>query len=74
MAAASMGPVTWRCLAAVLSGSGVDEPAPDWPKCGQSPGRSMAAVAAAHDGGGGGKERDGMVTTCDVRDLSTAVA
>ena len=26
---------------------------PGWPKCGQSPGHSMAAVAAVHNGGSG---------------------
>ena len=33
--------------------------------------RMMVVVGG---GGGGGKERDGTVTTCDVRDLSTTVA
>jgi len=56
-------PVTWRRRESSLAsleasdvasfGGGVDEPAPDWPKCGQSPGGSTAAVAAAHGGGGG---------------------
>jgi hypothetical protein len=52
--------VAWASLVAgdvasgggVVGGGGVDEPAPGWPRCGQSPGRSMAAVAAAHGGGG----------------------
>jgi hypothetical protein len=44
--------VVWAGDMASSSGGGVDEPAPDWPKCGQSPGRSMAAGAAAHGGGG----------------------
>jgi hypothetical protein len=32
-----------------------------------------ATVAAAHNSSGGGK-RDGMVTMCDISDVSTAVA
>jgi len=31
-------------LQGVVGGGGVNEPAPGWPKCRQSPGRSMAAV------------------------------
>jgi len=45
--------VTWRRLVALLGGGSIDEPAPDWPKCGQSLGGSTAAVVAAHGGGGG---------------------
>ena len=83
-------PVTWRrresSLASlgasdVASFGGVDEPAPDWPKCGQSPGGSTAVVAATHGGGGGWwwvmvvvVGRDGDVTMCDVSDVSTVVA
>ena len=39
---------------ASLGAGGIDEPAPDWPKSGQSPGGSTAAVLAARGGGGGG--------------------
>jgi len=39
---------------ALLGAGGIDEPAPDWPKSGQSPGGSTAAVLAARGGGGGG--------------------
>ena len=73
--------MTWRRLAASLGGGGVDEPAPDWPKCGQSLGGSTVAVAAAHGGGGGWwwvmvvvVGRDGDVAMCDVSDVSTVVA
>ena len=63
--------MTWRHWVASLGDSGVDKPALDWPSCGQSPGRLMAAT---HSGGGVGERRDGMVTMCDMSDVSTAVA
>ena len=44
---------SWALLGGVVGGGGVDEHTPGWPKHGQSPGRSMAAVAATHGGGGG---------------------
>lgn len=44
---------SWASLVGVVGGGGIDEQAPGWPKHGQSPGRSMAAVAAMHSGGGG---------------------
>ena len=46
-----------------------------WPKYGQSLGCPTAAVLATRSGGGGGGEgKDGMVTICDVGDVSNAVA
>ena len=63
---------------ASLGDGGIDELTPVWPNIGQSPGCSMVAVLAAHSGGGGGggggEGKDGMVTICDVGDISNAVA
>ena len=60
---------------ASLGAGGIDELAPDWPRSGQSPGGSTVAVLATRSGGGGGGEgKDGMVTICDVGDVSNAVA
>ena len=39
---------------ALLGTGGIDELTPDWPKSGQSPGGSTAAVVAARNSGGGG--------------------
>ena len=39
----------------LLGTSGINELTPDWPKSGQSPGGSKAAVAATCNGGGGGR-------------------
>ena len=39
---------------ASLGAGGIDGLAPDWPRSGQSPGGSTAAVLAAHSGVGGG--------------------
>ena len=61
-------------LAALLGDGGSDELTPGWPKSGQSPGCSTAAVLAARSGGGGGERKDGTVAMCDVGDVSTAVA
>ena len=60
----------------VGDGGCVDEPAPAWPRCGQSLGHLSAAVAAARvvDSGGSGERKDGTVTMCDMSDVSTAVA
>ena len=58
-----------------VGGGGIDGRSPGWPKCGQSPGRPMAVllrrmvvVVVVVKG------KDGMVTICDVGDVSTAVA
>ena len=63
-------------MAASVGGGGVDGRSPGWPKCGQSPGRPMAVlprrmvvvVVVVVKG------KDGIVTICDVGDVSTAVA
>ena len=65
------------CDVASLGAGRIDGLTPDWPRSGQSPGGSMAAVLAAHSGvggGGGGEGKDGMVTICDVGDVSNVVA
>ena len=58
---------------ASLGDGGIDELTPVWPNIGQSLGCSTAAVLAACSGGGG-EGKDGMVTICDVGDVSNAVA
>ena len=60
---------------ALLGDGGIDKLTPGWPNIGQSLGCSTAAVLAMHSGGGGGGEgKDGMVTICDVGDVSNAVS
>ena len=61
---------------ASLGDGGIDKLTPVWPNIGQSPGCSTVVVLAACSGGGGGggEGKDGMVTICDVGDISNAVA
>ena len=67
------GWVMWQC--GVIGDRGIDELTLVWPNIGQSLGCSMAAVLATHSGGGGGGEgKDGMVTICDMGDISNVVA
>ena len=44
----------WGPYVASLGAGGIDGLTPDWPRSGQSPGGSMAAVLATHSGVGGG--------------------
>jgi len=57
---------------ALLGDGGIDELTPGWPNIGQSLGCSMAVVLAACSGGGG-EGKDGMVTICDMGDVSNMV-
>ena len=58
-------------MAASVGGGGIDGRSPGWPKCRQSPGRPMAVFPRRTVVV---KGKDGMVTICDVGDVSTAVA
>ena len=62
---------------ASLGDGGIDKLTLVWPNIGQSPGCPTAVVLAARMvvvGGGGGEGNDGMVTICDVGDISNVVA
>ena len=62
-------------VGSVGGGGCVDEPAPAWPNAGSRWGaqRRQWRPRVVVDGGGI-DERDGMVTMCDIGDVSTAVA